>query len=68
MNNRPKSGMKKNKNLTSLSDHLDKQYGKRGTAKREEFEEGFQAFKLEVLNQKQTPSHSTKNSKFGRTS
>ena len=25
----------KNKNLTSFADHLDKQYGKRGTAKRD---------------------------------
>ena len=42
--------MKKiNKNLTSLSDHLDEQYGKRGTTKREKFEEGFEAFKLGVM-------------------
>ena len=40
---------KKNKNLTSFSDHLDKQYGKRGTKKREEYEEGFEAFKLGVM-------------------
>ena len=39
----------KNKNLTSFADHLDKQYGKRGTAKREEYEQGFEAFKLGVL-------------------
>ena len=30
-----------NKNLTSFVDHLDQQYGKRGTAEREKFEEGF---------------------------
>ena len=36
---------KLNKNLTSFADHLDKQYGKRGTTKREEFEQGFEAFK-----------------------
>jgi len=42
--------MKKvNKNLTSFTDHLDKQYGKRGTAKREKYEEGFEAFKLGVM-------------------
>ncbi len=42
--------MKKiNKNLTSFSDHLDKQYGKRGTAAREKYEEGFEAFKLGVM-------------------
>ena len=40
---------KANKNLTSFSDHLDKQYGKKGTAKREKYEEGFEAFKLGVM-------------------
>ena len=39
----------KNKNLTSFADHLDKQYGKRGTAKREAYEQGYEAFKLGVL-------------------
>ena len=39
----------KNKTLTSFADHLDKQYGKRGTAKREAYEQGFEAFKLGVL-------------------
>jgi len=39
----------KNKNLTSFTDHLDKQYGKRGTKKREAYEEGFESFKLGVL-------------------
>ena len=38
-----------NKNLTSFEDHLDQQYGKRGTPKREKFEEGFEAFKLGVM-------------------
>ena len=38
-----------NKNLTSFEDHLDQQYGKRGTKGREEFEEGFEAFKLGVM-------------------
>ncbi len=38
-----------NKNLTSFSDHLDKQYGKRGTKSREKYEEGFEAFKLGVM-------------------
>jgi DNA-binding XRE family transcriptional regulator len=37
---------KTNKNLTSFADHLDKQYGKRGTKKRDNYEEGFEAFKL----------------------
>lgn len=40
---------KTNKNLTSFADHLDKQYGKRGTKKREVYEEGFEAFKLGVM-------------------
>lgn len=42
--------MKKTKeNLTSFADHLDAQYGKRGSAKREKYEEGFEAFKLGVM-------------------
>ena len=40
---------KTNKSLTSFSDHLDKQYGKRGSAKREAYEQEFEAFKLGVL-------------------
>jgi HTH-type transcriptional regulator / antitoxin HipB len=40
---------KNNNNLTSFADHLDQQYGKRGTAKREKFEEGFESFKLGVM-------------------
>jgi len=35
--------------LTSFSDHLDLQYGKRGTENRERYEEEFEAFKLGVL-------------------
>lgn len=38
-----------NKNLTSLADHIDMQYGKRGTPEREKFEEGFEAFKLGAM-------------------
>ncbi|MDQ6761869.1 MAG: helix-turn-helix domain-containing protein [Bacteroidota bacterium] len=42
--------MKKQKNnLTSFADHLDKQYGTRGTAIREAYEQEFEAFKLGVL-------------------
>ncbi len=43
--------MKKIKNnyLTSFADHLDQQYGIKGTAEREKFEEGFEAFKLGVM-------------------
>lgn len=40
---------KANKNLTSFADHLDKQYGKKGTAKRNKYEEEFEAFKLGVM-------------------
>lgn len=43
--------MKKNENsnLTSFSDHLDQQYGVRGTEEREKFEGEFDAFKLGVM-------------------
>ena len=40
---------KRNKNLTSFDDHLDQQYGKKGTPKREKFEQEFEAFKIGVL-------------------
>ena len=40
---------KTDKNLTSFSDHLDQEYGKRGTETREKYEEGFEAFKLGVM-------------------
>ncbi len=38
-----------NKKLTSFSTHLDEQYGKRGTIDREQYEEGFEAFKLGAM-------------------
>ena len=42
--------MKKTKNnLTSFTDHLDKQYGKRGVATREVYENEFETFKLGVM-------------------
>ena len=37
---------------TSFRDHLDKQYGKKGTEKREIYEQEFEAFKLGVMLQK----------------
>lgn len=40
---------KTTKNLTSFAGHLDKQYGKKGTVKRGQYEEGFEAFKLGVM-------------------
>jgi len=39
----------KNKYLTSFEDHLDLQYGKRGTERRDKYEEEFEAFKLGAL-------------------
>ena len=36
-------------NLTSFANHLDLQYGKKGTKSREQYEEGFEAFKLGVM-------------------
>jgi len=44
MNNKPA-----NKKMTSFSEHLDKQYGKRGAETREQYEEEFEAFKLGVM-------------------
>ena len=43
--------MNKNLNpkLTSLDDLITKQYGEIGSAKRAEFEEGFEAFKIGVM-------------------
>jgi len=40
---------KATKHLTSFAEHLDEQYGERGTAAREKYEEGFEAFKLGVM-------------------
>lgn len=39
---------KKNK-IVRFGDHIDKEYGKRGTAKREKYEQGFESFKLGVM-------------------
>ena len=39
----------KNKNLTSLTEILDKEYGKKGTKRRDEFEKGYEEFKLGIL-------------------
>lgn len=39
---------RKNK-IVKFDDHLVKEYGKRGTAKREKYERGFEAFKLGVM-------------------
>ncbi len=39
----------KKKNLTSLSEFIGKEVGPKGTKKRDEFEKGYEAFKLGVL-------------------
>jgi len=39
----------KKKNLTSLSEFIDKEVGKKGTKKRDKFEDDYDAFKLGVL-------------------
>jgi HTH-type transcriptional regulator/antitoxin HipB len=42
--------MKNNtRKMTSLTEHLDQQYGKRGSKKREIFEQEFEAFRLGVM-------------------
>lgn len=40
--------MKKN-NIKTLDQLIDEQYGKKGTPKRDEFENGYQAFKIGAL-------------------
>lgn len=39
----------KNNNMTSFADHIDQQFGKRGTKKRETYEQEFETFKIGVL-------------------
>ena len=41
--------MKKNPNIITLDDHLDSAYGVKGTENRDEFERGYESFKLGVL-------------------
>jgi HTH-type transcriptional regulator/antitoxin HipB len=41
--------MKKNTNLTSLDEFIDKEIGVKGTRKRNKFETDYEAFKLGVL-------------------
>ena len=40
---------KMNNNLTLFESHIEEQYGKRGSKMREEYEEGFEAFKLGAM-------------------
>ena len=39
----------KNKNLTSLDEFIEIEYGKIGTSKRDEFESGFESFKIGAM-------------------
>ena len=41
--------MKRKTKIVDFDDHILKQYGKRGTKKREAYEEGFEAFKLGIM-------------------
>lgn len=40
---------KKNEDLTSYEDHLDKQYGEKGTPSRIRFEQEFESFRIGIL-------------------
>jgi HTH-type transcriptional regulator / antitoxin HipB len=41
--------MRKNDDIVTLDDFIDKEYGIKGTLKREQFERGYQEFKLGAL-------------------
>jgi HTH-type transcriptional regulator / antitoxin HipB len=41
--------MKKNNKIVSFEEHLAKEYGEHGTTAREEYEQGYEAFKLGVI-------------------
>jgi DNA-binding XRE family transcriptional regulator len=41
--------MSTSKKLTSFEDHLDKQYGKKGSTSRQKYEQEFEAFKIGIL-------------------
>lgn len=41
--------MSKKKNIKTLDQFVDEQYGKKGTSKRDKMEKGYEAFKLGVL-------------------
>lgn len=41
--------MKRKTKVVDFDEHLDREYGQRGTKKREAFEEGFEAFRLGVM-------------------
>ena len=37
------------KNITTFDEHLDRQYGEKGTGSRDNYEQGYETFKLGVL-------------------
>jgi ribosome-binding protein aMBF1 (putative translation factor) len=41
--------MKKTNKLKSLDQHIEEQYGKKGTAKRIKFEKGYESFRLGII-------------------
>lgn len=41
--------MKTDKRITSFDDHLEEQYGKKGTLTRQKFEEEYETFRIGVL-------------------
>lgn len=41
--------MKRKNKIVRFSDHLDKEYGKKGTARREKYEQEYEAFKLGIM-------------------
>ena len=41
--------MTKKAKIVDFDQHIEKQYGKRGTTERETFEEGFEAYKLGIM-------------------
>lgn len=48
--------MKKNKNITTLDELLEKKYGKVGEEKRDKFEQEFEVFRLAYLAEEETLS------------
>ncbi len=38
-----------NKNITSWDDHIEEKYGEKGTESRNEYDEGFETFRIGVL-------------------
>ncbi len=41
--------MKTNNNIKTLDQHIEEQYGKKGTRKRDDFENGYETFKLGAM-------------------